>query len=167
MGKGGERTFDKSHKLLNRAKWSTLQGAKIMLDQLVGSSKETITIALDEHLERRRGRKIKAKGYYRDAVRSTKKAVVKCTGLKWLTVMVLKKFSWNSRRNLSNSLSISKLDPDPTGCIPLIELVRNRSASPNSSHLHFTGIVLNPLLLAAIKIILRVIPCKRGRDGSG
>ena len=97
LGIRGEKGFDKYHKVLNRAKWSSHIGSKILLDQLLGPEDETLIIAVDEHLERRRGKKIKAKGYYRDAVRSTKKCVVKCSGLKWITVMVLKKLPWHSR----------------------------------------------------------------------
>lgn len=97
LGKRGEEGFDKYHKVLNRAKWSTLQGSKILMEGLLGSEGETLVIAVDEHLERRRGKKIKAKGYYRDAVRSTRTCVVKCPGLKWITVMVLKKLPWHSR----------------------------------------------------------------------
>lgn len=97
MGLSGEQTFDKYHKLLNRAKWSTHQGTKILLDEFGGPESETLIIAVDEHLERRGGKKIKSKGCYRDAVRSTKKCVVKSFGLKWITVMMLKKFSWHSR----------------------------------------------------------------------
>ena len=37
---------------------------------------------IDETLERRKGKKIKAKGYYRDAVRSSKSQLVKASGLK-------------------------------------------------------------------------------------
>lgn len=97
LGMRGEKGFDKYHKILNRAKWSTLAGSKILLEQLIGAEDETLVIAVDEHIERRRGRKIKAKGYYRDAVRSTKKSIVKCSGLNWITVMVLKKLPWHSR----------------------------------------------------------------------
>lgn len=82
MGLSGERTFDKYHKLLNRAKWSTYQGSEILLNELVGLEEETVLVAADEHIERRRGKKIKAKGCYRDAVRSTKKCIVKCLGIK-------------------------------------------------------------------------------------
>jgi len=31
MGLGGERRFEKYHRVLNRARWSGLQGAKILL----------------------------------------------------------------------------------------------------------------------------------------
>jgi len=97
LGMKGEKGFDKYHKVLNRARWSTHAGSKILLEQLLGPEDETLVVAVDEHLERRRGKKIKAKGYYRDAVRSSKNCVVKCSGLKWITVMVLKKLPWHSR----------------------------------------------------------------------
>ena len=45
-----------------------------------------IVLFIDETLERRRGEKIKAKGHYRDAVRSSKAQLVKASGLKWLTI---------------------------------------------------------------------------------
>jgi DDE superfamily endonuclease len=97
MGLSGERTFDKYHKLLNRARWSTHQGSRILLNELVGPVEDPILVAVDEHIERRRGRRIKVKGCYRDAVRSTKKCLVKCFGIKWITVMVLKKLPWHRR----------------------------------------------------------------------
>jgi len=45
-----------------------------------------IVLFIDETLEQRRGKKIKAKGYYRDAIRSSKSQLVKASGLKWLTM---------------------------------------------------------------------------------
>ena len=35
MGLGGERRFEKYHRVLNRARWSGLQGAKILLGLLL------------------------------------------------------------------------------------------------------------------------------------
>ena len=52
---------------------------------------------IDETLERRKGPKIKAKGYYRDAVRSSKNIVVKTSGLKWLTLAVSWRFPFSER----------------------------------------------------------------------
>ena len=46
-------------------------------------------VVVDETIERRQGRKIKAKGRYRDAVRSTEKVMVKYYGLKWISMMLL------------------------------------------------------------------------------
>ena len=97
LGMHGEKRFDKYHRVLSRDKWSAVQGAKILLNQIVDKIDGPIVIAIDEHIERRNGKKIKAKGCYRDPIRSSKACVVKCFGLKWITVMVLKKFSWAKR----------------------------------------------------------------------
>ena len=84
LSMNGEERFEKYHRVLNRVKWEPLKGAKILLLQLLECFplQGPIVIAIDEHLERRFGKKISKKGYYRDAVRSSKKQVVKCTGLK-------------------------------------------------------------------------------------
>lgn len=99
MGLGEERRFEKYHRVLSRARWSGLQGAKILLGLLITLLPPgwPILVGVDETLERRRGRKIKAKGYYRDAVRSTQKVVVKCYGLQWNSMMLLVPLPWSSR----------------------------------------------------------------------
>ena len=56
-----------------------------------------VLIVVDETVERRQGRKIKAKGRYRDAVRSTQKVVVKGYGLKWISMRVLVALPWSTR----------------------------------------------------------------------
>jgi hypothetical protein len=56
-----------------------------------------VWVGVDETIERRQGGKIKAKGRYRDAVRSTEKVVVKCYGLKWIGMMLLVPLPWSSR----------------------------------------------------------------------
>jgi hypothetical protein len=88
MGLSDETSFSKYHHLLNRAKWSSLHAAKILFFMLLAlvDSSGPIVLFVDETLERRRGVKIKAKGYYRDAVRSSKSQVVKTSGLKWLVM---------------------------------------------------------------------------------
>ena len=92
--------FRNYHNVLSRAKWSSLGAAKILFGLLVqtfvreGSS---ITIGIDETLERRSGKKIKAKGYYRDAVRSKGSHVVTCLGLEWLGLMLIVTVPWSSR----------------------------------------------------------------------
>ena len=85
MGLGAEQRFGKYHRVLSRARWSGLQGAKMLLGLLVRVLPPDwpVWVGVDETLERRQGHKIKAKGRYRDAVRSTQKVVVKCYGLKW------------------------------------------------------------------------------------
>lgn len=98
MGLGNDATFAKYHHVLNRASWSPLNGSRILLNMLltlVGVG--PLVIFADETLERRRGPKIKAKGYYRDAVRSSRKTIVKSTGLKWLVLSVCWKFGFSAR----------------------------------------------------------------------
>ncbi len=87
MGLCNEAGFSKFHHLLNRTQWSSLRAAKILLFMLLPLVQGLpIVLFIDETLERRKGKKIKAKGYYRDAVRSSKSQLVKASGLKWLTM---------------------------------------------------------------------------------
>ena len=48
-------------------------------------------------MERRSGRPIGAKGYYRDAVRSSQKPVIHCFGLTWVSLMRLVPVPWSRR----------------------------------------------------------------------
>lgn len=93
----GEKRFDKYHRLLSRDKWDICNASKILLKLLCGDNDAPIIIAIDGHIERRSGRKIRAKGYYRAAIRSSKGFIVRCFGLKWITVMVVRKFPWANR----------------------------------------------------------------------
>jgi hypothetical protein len=56
-----------------------------------------IVMGTDDTLERRRGKKITAKGCDRDAVRSTTQHVVTCCGLTWVTMMLWVPFPWSQR----------------------------------------------------------------------
>jgi hypothetical protein len=56
-----------------------------------------IFIGIDDTIERRKGKKIKAIGCYRDAVRSSQKYVVKCFGLKWLSMMLIVLLPWSDK----------------------------------------------------------------------
>lgn len=100
MGLAQERRFTNYHRVLNRARWSALQTSKILLGLIVvllvplGAP---MVLGADDTVERRSGRKIKAKGCYRDAVRSTKKHIVRCFGLKWVSMMVLVAVPWAGR----------------------------------------------------------------------
>jgi hypothetical protein len=54
-------------------------------------------VGIDETLERRYGRKISARGVYRDPVRSTHETFVKSTGPRWVCVMLLVEIPCASR----------------------------------------------------------------------
>jgi len=56
-----------------------------------------LIIVVDETIERRKGPNIKAKGCYRDAVRSTHKKVITCFGLKWVAMMIIIFVPWAKR----------------------------------------------------------------------
>ena len=96
MGLSDDRHFQTYHRVLNRAVWSSLQASRILLGILVSTfaATGTIVLGLDETIERRRGAKIKARGIYRDPVRSSRSHFVKASGLRWLSVMLLVPIPW-------------------------------------------------------------------------
>jgi hypothetical protein len=98
LGLQGEQAFENYHRVLNRAQWNALKGAKILLLQIIKALGITeLVVALDDHVERRSGEKIKSKGCYRDAVRSSRGFIVRCFGLKWVAMMVAVKLPWSQR----------------------------------------------------------------------
>lgn len=99
VGLSNDKGFAKYHHVLNRVNWSLLAASKILLHLIlrVTGRDNPLVMFIDETLERRKGRKIKAKGYYRDAVRSSKKMVVKSSGLKWLSLAISWRFPFSAR----------------------------------------------------------------------
>lgn len=99
MGLSDEEHFQNYHRVLNRAAWSSLAVSQVLLGLLVSAfaSVGTIVIAMDDTIERRRGAKIKAKGIYRDPVRSSRGHFVKASGLRWLSLMLLVPIPWAKR----------------------------------------------------------------------
>ena len=95
-----ERHFTNYHRVLNRATWSALRGSQILLGLLITClvpAGATVVLGADDTVERRSGRKIGAKGCYRDAVRSSQKHVIHCFGLKWVSMMLLVPVPWSRR----------------------------------------------------------------------
>lgn len=99
MGLSSVRNYSKYHRVLSRAKWESLILAKILFGLLVELLPDSwpILIAVDETLERRKGKKIKAKGVYRDAVRSSQSKVVTSYGLKWECMTLIVPLPWCKR----------------------------------------------------------------------
>jgi hypothetical protein len=93
MGLALERRFTNDHRVLNRATWSARQGSQILLGVLImwlvppGAE---VVLGADDTVERRSGRKIRAKGCYRDAV-------IRCFGLKRVSMMLLVPVPWSRR----------------------------------------------------------------------
>jgi len=100
MGLSEEVQFQNYHRVLNRDKWSSRALSQILLRLLVRTflpADAPVLVSLDDHIERRRGKKIAAKGIYRDAVRSSKSFFVKTSGLRWLCMMLLAPIPWAKR----------------------------------------------------------------------
>ena len=100
MGLDQEKRFHPYHRVLSRASWSALEASRVLLRLLVGTfvpEGDPLIVGIDETLERRYGKKISARGVYRDPVRSTHETFVKSSGLRWVCVMVLVEVPWTSR----------------------------------------------------------------------
>ena len=99
MGLSEIKNFSKFHRVLSRARWDSLAASKILFGLLIKllPSDWPIIIAVDETLERRRGKKIKAKGAYRDAVASSQSRVVISFGLKWECMTLIVPLPWCKR----------------------------------------------------------------------
>jgi hypothetical protein len=91
MGLSNECHFQNYHRVLNRATWSSRALSQILLRLLIRTfaPEGTLLMGGDETIERRCGKRIRAKGIYRDPVRSSHSHFVKASGLRWLTLMLL------------------------------------------------------------------------------
>ena len=95
-GLSQEIHFQNYHRVLNRAVWSSLVLSRALLMMLLATFLPvgTIVLGMDDTIERRRGAHIRAKGIYRDPVRSSQSHFVKASGLRWLSLMLLVEISW-------------------------------------------------------------------------
>jgi DDE superfamily endonuclease len=98
-GLGRERRFTNYHRVLNRVAWSPRAASRILLGLLLDAFAPTgpVVLGIDDTIERRRGKRIAAKGIYRDPVRSSKGHFVKASGLRWLSLMLLAPIPWAGR----------------------------------------------------------------------
>ena len=100
MGLSDDKGFARYHHVLNRAEWSPLQLSRVLLSLLLQHLDQgdgPLVFGIDETLERRRGKRIRAKGIYRDAVRSSGSHFVKASGLRWISLMWLTNIPWAHR----------------------------------------------------------------------
>jgi DDE superfamily endonuclease len=101
-GHEDDADFSAYHRVLNRARWSARGAAYQLLVQLLerfapADPRAPLVFGLDDTIERRWGARIKARGIYRDPVRSSRGHFVKASGLRWLSLMLLSPVSWAER----------------------------------------------------------------------
>jgi hypothetical protein len=106
--------FGTYHRVLNRARWSPLRLSKLLLGLLVQTflaPDAPLVLLVDETLERRRGRRLAWKGYFRDPVRSTAGKPVTSPGIRWLCVALLVPLPWGTRPWALPFLTVPALAP--------------------------------------------------------
>ena len=98
-GLSRERHFVNYHRVLSRAAGTDARRPGCCWACWFTPSFHTgpVLLGLDDTIERRRGKRIKAKGIYRDPVRSSKGHFVKASGLRWLSLMLLAPIPWAAR----------------------------------------------------------------------
>jgi len=98
-GLARERRFVNYHRVLSRAAWRPRAASRVLLGLLVAAfaPKGPVVLGVDDTIERRRGKRIAAKGIYRDPVRSSHGHFVKASGLRWLSLMLLAPVPWAKR----------------------------------------------------------------------
>src|SRR6187397_1843041 len=96
MGLAAKPGFARYHEVLSRARWDGRAVAHKLLAQVLDAFLPAgeVVIGIDDTIERRWGAKIKARGIYRDPVRSSHGHFVKASGLRWLCVMLLAPVPW-------------------------------------------------------------------------
>jgi hypothetical protein len=100
MGLDHHKGFHRYHRVLSHARWSSLMASRVLLGLLVEMfvpEGDPLVVGIDETLERRYGKRIAAKGVYRDPVRSTHEDFVKSSGLRWVCAMLLVEVPWAAR----------------------------------------------------------------------
>src|ERR671913_423861 len=98
-GLGSAPGFAGYHRVLSHARCGGLALAERLLALLVAAfaPEGPVVLALDDTLERRWGRRIRARGIYRDPVRSSRGHFVKASGLRWLSLMLVVPIPWARR----------------------------------------------------------------------
>jgi len=100
LGLDQESNFGKYHRVLNQAPWSSMALSRTLLELLVTTFVPPgtgLVLLVDETLERRTGKRIVYKSWFRDAVRSVGNKVAVSLGIRWCVLCLLVPVRWASR----------------------------------------------------------------------
>lgn len=114
VGRGDDPHFGAYHRVLSRARWSPLTLSRLLLDLLVATClapNAPLLLVVDETLERRRGRKIVWRSWFRDPLRSGAGTPVLSQGVRWLCVALLVPVPWSTRPWACPFLTVPVLAP--------------------------------------------------------
>lgn len=114
VGLADDPRFTTYHRVLNRARWSPLALSRALLGLLVATflpADAPLVLLADETLERRRGRRIAWRGWFRDPLRSTTAKPVTTPGVRWLCVALLVPVPWSTRPWACPFLTVPVLAP--------------------------------------------------------
>lgn len=100
VGRDQDPHFTTVHRVLNRARWSARTLSRLLLGLIVTSclaADAPLLLVIDETLERRRGRQIVWRSWFRDPVRSSRGKPVFSQGIRWLVLTLLVPVPWCTR----------------------------------------------------------------------
>jgi DDE superfamily endonuclease len=131
MGLSEAPEFSRYQHVLNRARWSALEGSRRLLSLLVRTFVAvggTLTFVIDETLERRWGCRIRQRGHYRDPLASSKHCSVATSGLRWIVLTLVITPPWTSR---SWALPVCRV-PAPTPEVSQRLGLRHKTVAPRA-----------------------------------
>jgi len=138
LGLEQEANFGKYHRVLNQASWSPMQLSRILLGMLIWAfapSATSLVLLVDETLERRAGKKIVYKGWFRDGVRSVGNKVATTLGVRWLCFCLLVSVPWSQREWALPFLAVPVLS----------EKTCQKRHKPHRSSVFWTGFLLTKI----------------------
>lgn len=97
MGLSDDGDFSKYHRVLSRASWSPWSLSKLLLTRIVTTfltPGQPLMLVIDDTLERRKGRKVSLKGWFRDPLSQTNSSV---SAIRWLCLAMLVPVPWSKR----------------------------------------------------------------------
>lgn len=97
MGLSDGGNFSKYHRMLSRASWSPWLLSKLLLSLIVTTfltPGRPLLLVIDDTLERRQGKRLRLKGWFRDPLSKTDSTV---SAIRWLCLAILVPVPWSKR----------------------------------------------------------------------